>query len=365
MKKFAGMCIVVVLFSFLIVTSGFAQAAKTFTWKLVSTWTPAINLIEADKYFVKLVNELSAGRLKVTVHPAGELVPAMEVFNAISKGTFEMGGEWPNYWAGKNSAFDLLGSYPMGLCQYDYVNWYYHAGGKDIYNYLYGKFNMLYFTHSVTPMESGIRTLVPIKTLADYKGKKLRMSGKAQGHILRKLGASQVMLAGGEIYQALQMKTIDGAEFNSDACDWGMGFGEVTKYNIGPGWHQPSSLLGVMINKDAWAKLPEDLKKVVEYAAYASCSYMSAWFEQQNVEALEKFKKSGTQVFNLNNNELKTLEGYSWEYLLEESKQNPDFLKVAVSQFQYLKDFQGIRSKQEPFGQGRNPFTIPNLPGLK
>ena len=363
MKKFAGSCIIVVVL-LICVTTGLSFA-QNFQWKLVSTWTPAINLLEADKYFVKAVNELSAGRLKVTVHPAGELVPAMEVFNAISKGTFEMGGEWPNYWAGKNSAFDLLGSYPMGLCQYDYVNWYYQAGGKDIYNYMYGKFNMLYFPHSVTPMESGIRTLVPIKTLADYKGKKLRMSGKAQGHILKKLGASQVMLAGGEIYQALQMKTIDGAEFNSDACDWGMGFGEVTKYNIGPGWHQPSSLLGVMINKDAWAKLPDDLKKVVEHAAAASCSYMSAWFEQQNVEALEKFKKSGTQVFNLNNNELKTLEDYSWEYLLEESKQNPDFLKVAVSQFQYLKDFRAIRSKQEPFGQGRNPFTIPNLPGLK
>jgi TRAP-type mannitol/chloroaromatic compound transport system substrate-binding protein len=365
MKKLIGFFIVILMCICLTVSFSLAQTAKTAHWKLVTTWTPAINLIEADKYFAKLVGEISGGRLKITVHPAGELVPAMEVFGAVSKGTFEIGGDWPNYWSGKNSAFDLLGSYPMGLCQYDYINWYYHAGGRDIFNWLYGKYNMVYFPHSVTPMESGIRSLVPIKTLADYKGKKLRMSGKAQGYILKKIGASQVMLAGGEIYQALQMKTIDGGEFCSDSVDWGMGFGEVTKYNIGPGWHQPSSLLGVMINKEAWNNLPNDLKKVIEIAAQASCSYMSSYYEHLNIEAIEKFKKAGTQTLKLSNEDLKVIEKYSWEYLLEEAKRNPDFLKVALSQFQYLKDFRTTRNKQEPFGQGRNPFTIPNLPGLK
>ncbi len=366
MKKLLGILIAVAVIISFGYSFSFAQtAAKPLQWKLVSTWTPAINLIDADKYFAKLVGELSGGRLKITVHPAGELVPAMEVFGAVSKGTFECGGEWPNYWAGKNSAFDLLGSYPMGLCQYDYINWYFHAGGKDIFNWLYGKYNLVYFPHSVTPMESGIRTRVPIKTLADYKGKKLRMSGKAQGHILRKLGASQVMLAGGEIYQALQMGTIDGAEFCSPSIDWGMGFAEVTKFNIGPGWHQPSSLLGAMINKDAWNKLPDDLKKVVEYAAAAGCSVMSSYYETLNIEAIEKFKKAGTQVFKLTNEDLKKIEEYSWEYLLEESKRNPDFHKIALSQIQYLKDFRTTRDVQEPFSQGRNPFKIPNLPGLK
>ncbi|HEX7373221.1 MAG TPA: hypothetical protein VF372_10385, partial [Thermodesulfobacteriota bacterium] len=93
--------------------------------------------------------------------------------------------------------------------------------------------------------------------------------------------------------------------------------------------------------------------------------YMSSWYENDNASAIEKFRKAGTQTFKLNNEELKALEAYSWEYLLEEGKRNPDFLKVAVSQFQYLKDFRVTRDKQDPFGQGRNPFTLPNLPGLK
>lgn len=339
--------------------------AQTITWRFASTWTPAINIIESDRYFAKLVGELSGGRLVIRVHSAGELVPTPGVFDAVAKGTVEIGGDWPGYWGGKNSAFDLLGSFPMTFSQYDYVNWYYHGGGRAIYNEMYGKFNMLYFMTSVLPMESGVRSRVPIKSLADFKGKKLRMAGRVQGHILKRLGGAQVMLPGGEIYQALQLGTIDGAEFSSPSIDWGMGFAEVTKFNVGPGWHQPASMIGVMINRDAWAKLPADLKLIVEYAASATTAYMSSWFENGNVEALEKFKKAGTQVFKLTPEELKTLEGYAWEFLLEESAKNPDYHKVALSMFQYFKDFRVARDMQEPFSQGRNPFTLPALPGLK
>jgi len=187
MKKLFGILSISFFLVALMTSLAMAQA-KPIEWKMISTWTPAINLIEADKYFVKVVNELSGGRFKITLHPAPELVPPNNVFDAISKGNFPIGGEWPNYWAGKNTVFDLLGSYPMGLCQYDYINWYYHHGGRAIYNEMYGKFNMVYFMHCVTPMESGIRTNTPIKSLADYKGKKLRMSGKAQGYMLKKTG---------------------------------------------------------------------------------------------------------------------------------------------------------------------------------
>lgn len=364
MKKVRIIVAVVVA---LVFTTGLAVASsdKVFKWTMVSTWTPAIDLLEGDKNFARLVNKLSNGRLEITVSPAGELVPANAVFDAVAKGSVQCGGDWPSYWAGKNSAFDLLGSFPMGLTQYDYINWYYHYGGQQVYDELFGKYNIVYFLTSVSPQESGIRSRVPINNLDDYKGKKLRMSGKAQGHILQRLGAAQVMVSGGEIYQALQMGTIDGAEFSVPSIDWKMGFGEVTKYNIGPGWHQPSSTFGVLINKRAWNSLPDDLKVIVELAAQANVSYMSSWFETGNIKALEEFEKAGTEVIRLSNEDLKVIEQYAWEYLLEESGKNPDFHKVAVSMFQYIKDFQATRKFQDPFAQGRNPFTIPNLPGLK
>ena len=364
MKKKLEILIVVTVITMFFMGAAIA-ADKPIKWRMVSTWTPKINFIEGDRYFAKTVGELSNGRLQITVSPAGELVAASAVFDSVSKGSVECGGDWPSYWAGKNSAFDLLGSYPMGLCQYDAINWYYHGGGKEIFNYMFGKYNMIYFLTSVSAMESGIRSNIPIKTLADYKGKKLRMSGKAQGHILKKLGAAQVMISGGEVYQALQMATIDGGEFGSPTVDWAMGFGEVTKYNIGPGWHQPSAAHGVMINKNAWAKLPDDLKVIVEKATIATTAYFSSWLETSDIEAQKNFKDAGTQIFKLSNDELKIIEQYAWEYLVTEAEKNPDYHKVALSMFQFLKDFEFARDAERPFSQGRNPFTWPKLPGLK
>jgi TRAP-type mannitol/chloroaromatic compound transport system substrate-binding protein len=365
MRKSLAVMVAVVLATVFCAGMAMAQSGKVIKWTMVTTWTPSIDLIEGDKNFAKLVGELSGGRMQITVSPAGELVPANAVFDTVAKGSAECGGDWPSYWAGKNSGFDLLGSFPMGLSQYDYINWYYHYGGKKVFNDLFGKYNMLYFLTSVSPVESGIRSRMPIKTLADYKGKKLRMSGKAQGHILKKLGAAQVMVSGGEIYQALQMGTIDGAEFSVPSIDWKMGFAEVTKYNIGPGWHQPSSTFGVMINKDAWAKLPDDLKVVVERAAQANVAVMSSWYETGNMAAFYNFQKAGVQRFQLPESDLKKIEEYAWEYLVDEAAKNPDFHAAALSMFQYMKDFQVTRTAQAPFTQGRNPSTIPKLPGLK
>lgn len=366
MKRKIGIMISVTIITVFCAGLGLSLAAESpIKWRMVSTWTPTINLIEGDRNFAKLVGEMSSGRLQITVLPAGELVPATSVFDSVANGSVECGGDWPSYWAGKNSAFDLLGSFPMGLGQYDAINWYFHGGGKKIFDDLFAKYNMVYFLKSVTPMESGIRSRVPIKTLADYKGKKLRMSGKAQGYVLQKLGAAQVMISGGEIYQALQMGTIDGAEFSSPSIDWKMGFSEVTKYNIAPGWHQPSSTNGVMINKKVWEKLPADLKVIVEKAAMANIAYMSSWYETGNIEAIELFKKAGTQTFKLSDAELRKIEEYAWEYLVDESSKNPDFHKAALSMFQYLKNFQATRSFQEPFSQGRNLYSWPKLPGLK
>ncbi|KJS28707.1 MAG: hypothetical protein VR64_22975 [Desulfatitalea sp. BRH_c12] len=366
MKKKKSFVIAIAAMTIFCAGLGLVSAAeKPIKWTMVSTWTPTINLLEGDKNFAKLVNELSNGRLQISVSPAGELVPATAVFDSVSKGSVECGGDWPSYWAGKNSAFDLLGSFPMGLGQYDAINWYYHGGGKKVFDDLFGKYNMKYFLTAVSPMESGIRARVPIKTLEDYKGKKLRMSGKAQGHILQKLGAAQVMVSGGEIYQALQMATIDGAEFCSPSIDWKMGFAEVTKYNIGPGWHQPSSTFGVMINKGAWEKLPDDLKVIVERASIANVAYMSSWYEATNIEALNQFVASGHEIFKLSEEELKKIENYAWEYLVEEAKKNPDYQTAALSMFQFLKDFQPTRDVQQPFSQGRKPYSWPNLPGLK
>ena len=114
MKKLVSMLVVLIVLA--VFTAGTAMAqAKPLEWKMISTWTPAINLIEADRYFVKMVNQMSGGRFKIDLHPAPELVPPNQVFDAISKGSFPIGGEWPNYWAGKTRCLTSLVPTPWGF----------------------------------------------------------------------------------------------------------------------------------------------------------------------------------------------------------------------------------------------------------
>jgi TRAP-type mannitol/chloroaromatic compound transport system substrate-binding protein len=361
MKKFYTIIIVSFMMIMFIARSAFAEPIK---WQMITCWIPSMAVSESDKRFAKSVYELSGGRLQITVNSAGTIVPALSVFDAVSRGVAEIGSDSPAYWSGKNSAFDLLGSFPTALSQYDVFNWYFHSGGHDLYNYMYGKYNMLYFITSVAPMGSGIRSRQPIRTLADFRGKKLRMSGKAQGYILQKLGAAQLMMAGGDIYQALQMGTIDGAEFSCPSIDWSLGLGDVTKYNIGPGWNQPATVFGIMINRDAWYKLPSDLKRIVEFAANDNMIYMSSYYEAKNGAALSLFRDKGTETYRLSPRDMKQLEDWSWEYIVVEAQRNEDYDKVATSIVQYLKDFRVTRTSEEPFAHGRNPAVVPRLPHL-
>lgn len=340
-------------------------AEETFNWKLASCWPPANTLVEADRYFADLVEELSGGQLKIKVHPAPELVSPNEVLDAVERGSVEMGGDWPGYWAGRNEAFNIIASYPMGLTQYHFINWYNHYGGKKLIQELYGNYGVKYFVHNVIPMQSGFRGNEPIKSLEDYEGKTLRLSGKAQGYVLEKLGASQVNLSTGEVYQALQLGTIDGGEVATPSIDWDLGFGEVTKYYNGPGWHEPSAPYGIMINQDAWDSLPDHLKSIVEVACQASMNYMSSWYEVEDIEAKRKFAESGTEVFLLNESELKEIEKIINEYTEKVASENEDFRKIATSYFQYQKDIEPVYRDQGPFSHGSMRWEFPDLPGLE
>jgi TRAP-type mannitol/chloroaromatic compound transport system substrate-binding protein len=375
MKKMSGIIVGVVIAVFMTMTMFTATAmAEIIKWRAVSCWPAYSSMGIGSNRLANTIYELSGGRLRITVHPAGELVPAAAVFDTVSKGAAEIGVDFPGYWAGKNSAFDLLGSFPMTLSQYDVINWYIHGEGRDIFNYMYGKYNMLYFINGVTPVGSGIRSRMPIKSLADLKGKKIRMAGKAAGYILQKAGAVPVMLQASEMAQALAAGTVDGASFNIPSADWSLGLGEVTKYNIGPAWNMPSATGGVMVNKDAWDALPPDLKKILEVALSESNLYYTSLSDvdnssydpnQKTTSYIAKFKEKGTIVSKWSDKDLKQIEEWTWEFIVEEAKKNPDYDKVATSMFQFLKDYREMREYQVPFAHGRTPTTFPKLPNLK
>jgi TRAP-type mannitol/chloroaromatic compound transport system substrate-binding protein len=338
-------------------------AAKAIKWKMTTTWTPAIQLIEADKHFAEMVNTLAKGELEIKFFEGGSLFPPYETFDAVSKGTVDAGGDWPNYWSGKDTVFDLLGSYPFGLTPIDYMVWIYQGGGFEIYNEAYGKFGLVYLPHGVTPMESGVRGHEPITSLDDFKGLKIRMSGRTQGKILKELGAAQVMLPGGEVYQALEKGVIDAGEFNSPIVDWIMGFGEVTEYWATPGWHQPASVLGVMINKKSWDELPDNLKETLKIAAMANFTWSFSFYEYGCIEGVQKFKET-VEITRLEMDQLQEAQKLANQFTIESAKENPLFAKAAYSQFKFLADIADWRAIAQPYTYGRNP-VLPDLEELK
>ena len=337
---------------------------KTITWKYTTTWTPALQLIEADRHFAKVANELARGELKLKFFEGGSLVTPFEVFGAVSAGTIQAGGDWPGYWAGKDTVFDLLGAYPLGLTAVDYMVWIYQGGGFDLYQEAYGKFGLVYLPHGVLPIESGVRGHKPINSIADYKGLKIRMSGRTQGKILKDIGAAQTMLAGGEVYQALEKGVIDAGEFSTPSIDWSMGFQEVTEYWASPGWHQLGSVVGVMINKKAWDKLPDHMKIALKDAAMANFLWSFTFFEYGAIDATQKFLDKGIKITRLSDKDLDELQKIANKHTLESCKKNPLFAKVAYSQFKFLKDISQWRAIATPFTYGRNP-VLPDLNAIK
>lgn len=359
-----GLVVSLICAFFFGVISQVEAAGKAIEWKMTTTWTPDVLAIESDRNFVKLVNNLARGELKIKFFDGGSLVPPFEVFDSVSKGTIQAGADCGVYWAGKNSAFDLLGSCPMGLTAIDYMVWINQGGGFELYQEVYGKFGMVYLPHGVN-LESGIRGNKPINTLDDFKGLKIRMSGRIQGKILKDLGAAQVALAGGELYQALERGVIDATEYSNPAVDWGLGLQEVTKYWATPPWHQPAVLYGVMINKKAWDDLSDHLKTLLRTSAMANFANSFSFLNYKDIEATQKFLDKGVKITRLKDEDLAKIQELMYKHTLETCKENPLFAKVAYSQFKFLKELSQWRKIASPFMYGRNPASQPDLEAIK
>lgn len=339
-----------------------APAAEKVKWRMGSTWTPAINLYYGDKKMIEHVKEMTNGNFEIEWFPSGSLMGAFEYFDACSKGVVEAVGDWPSYWVSKDPAFDFLGSMPYGFTNMDYVIWYYQFGGEELYNEAYGKFGMRYLNLGSTTSESGFRTTEktgPIRTLADYKGKKLRTPARATIWILEQLGGAPVSMPGGEIYLAVERGTLDGAEFSSPGIDWEMGFGEITKYWSVPCWFQPASQVGMMVNQKAWEALSPQYQAILRTSAKAAAIEALAFYEADSGRAIEKFKEKGTEIVTLDDDSLKKLDDLAGQYIIKAAEERGGlFAKILKSQMLYLNEYKDWREMTGKFGFGFQPSYV-------
>ena len=353
--------IIITCFVFMAFNPAVAEDKK-IRWRMGSTWTPSINLYHGDKAMIKYVKEMTDGRFEIKWFPSGSLMKAFEYFDGCSKGVVEAVGDWSSYWVSKDPAFDFLGSMPYGFTNMDYVTWYYQFGGEALYNEAYGKFGMKYFNLGATTSESGFRTTAktgPIKSIADYKGKKMRTPGRSTIWILQQVGGSPVSMPGGEIYLAMERGTLDGAEFSAPGIDWEMGFAEITKYWSVPCWFQPASQVGVMVNLKAWNKLSKTDQALFKVACKAAAMEALTFYEADSGRAIEKFVAKGTEIVKLDDESLKKLDEMAGEYIVKVAKERGGlFCKILKSQMDYLDEYKDWRDMTGKFGYGFHPTYV-------
>ena len=346
-----------------------AFADQKVNWKMGSCFSASINVNYGEAEMIKYVKEMSDGNFNIQQFHAGALMPALEHFDAVQKGVIQAAGEWPGYWASKDLAFDTLGSFPLGFTYIDYINWLYQGGGLEMVQDLYKKYGMTWFPIGMLPVESGFwltEKSGPIKTIADYKGKKLRTSARASITILTELGASPVMLTGDETYLGLQRGTVDGGEFATPGVDLQLGLSEVTKYWSAPSWFQTASVVGFMINLEAWNALSKKNQAILKYACQAAAMKSMTFWDVDAARAVHKLKDMGMVVSTFSMEEYPKLAPLVAKYAIMQAKKSPGFAKLLKSQIEFRKFYQPWREIMGPFGQGHKDWWGDQvLPELK
>jgi TRAP-type mannitol/chloroaromatic compound transport system substrate-binding protein len=329
--KATSMAIVVAAALLIFAQAGFA-AQQTFKWRMTTSWPTGIPLYtDMAELFAKKVDTLSGGRMKMQVLPGGTIAPALEVTDAVSKGIAEIGHLWPGYDIGRDATTAILGGWAGGMESVPMLHWLYTGGGAELWKeFRLAQFGVIGIPCGMRPTEVFLHSHKPIRTLADFKGAKIRTVG-AWADILPKLGASVVSLPGAEVFPALERKVIDATEWATPGENVISGFHEVAKYVIVPGAHQPSAPFEIVINKGKWDALPKDLQVIIEQAAMLVTFESWVRIGKLDMGAMDVFRKKGNEIITLDSETQTAAWKLGKEWAQEKAAGNPWFKKVLDS----------------------------------
>ncbi|MGJ8669120.1 MAG: TRAP transporter substrate-binding protein [Oceanococcus sp.] len=313
-----------------------ADKQQRFEWKMVTTWPKNFpGLGTGANYLAETITQASGGRLTVKVYGAGERVPALEVFDAVSGGAAQMGHGAAYYWKGKAPSSPFFTGVPFGLTAQEMNGWLYFGGGMELWQELYSGFNLVPFAAGNTGTQMGGWFRKEINSLADLKGLKMRMPGLG-GEVMAKAGVTTVNIPGGELFTALQSGVIDATEWVGPYNDLAFGLYKAAKHYYYPGWHETGPTLEAIVNQDAWNELPEDLQAIVRIAAQATNQHMLSEYTARNQVALETLvNEHGVQVHAFPNDVITRLQAITKEVLEQLAADDPFAGKVYVSYSKY------------------------------
>ncbi|WP_079203917.1 TRAP transporter substrate-binding protein [Pseudomonas sp. CC6-YY-74] len=313
------------------------ESSETFSWKMVTSWPknfPGVG-VGAER-FTTLVDEMSNGRLKIKLYAAGELVPALEVFDAVSRGTAEMGHGAPYYWKGKVPAAQFFCALPFGPNAQEMNAWLHKGGGLELWEEVYKPFGVLPMACGNTGVQTAGWFNKEINSVEDFQGLKMRTPGLG-GEVLTKMGGTVVNMPAGEIFTAMQTGAIDATEWIGPYNDQALGLHKAAKYYYTPGWQEPSVLFELDINIKAWETLPADLQAIVRAAARDVNADMLDDYDARNMEAMEQLKGEGVEVRRLPDEVLAKLKVMAAEVVDASAAADPAASKVWAQQKAYLQ----------------------------
>jgi len=303
-----------------------AQAAVR--WRLASSFPKSLDTIfGAAEVFAKQVKAMSGGKFEVSVHAAGELMPAFGVVDGVQQGTIEAAHTAPYYFFGKNEAFGLGCAIPFGLNSRQMTAWMYEGNGMKLMREFYAKYSMINFPGGNTGAQMGGWYRKEIKTLKDVKGMKMRIGGFG-GKVLERIGGVPQNIPGGEIYQALEKGTIDAAEWVGPYDDQKLGFNKVAPYYYYPGWWEGGPQLDFFINQKAFDALSAENKAIVESATAHAHVVMQAKYDALNPAALKQLVGAGTKLRPFPQDVMAAAFKEAMGLYSELSAKNPDWAKI-------------------------------------
>lgn len=326
----------------------FAQEEQPVSLNIQSAWPLTLPASGRDvQHLADSVNAASGGSIAIELFPAGALVPPLEIFDSVQRGTLDAGYTTTLYVAGKFPALQLFGGIPFGPDAIEYIGWVYNGGGLDIWRELYATQGVVTIPCGLMEPEAGGWYNRPIDSVEDVNGLRIRFAGLA-GEVMKKLGASVVLLAGGDIFPNLERGVIDGTEFSMPAIDATTGFADVAKYYYLPGWHQPAAINELIINQRKWDSMSEGQQQLLELACRETMLWGVTSTLVENAEAVRQFAEKGVEIRQFSDEVLQAFETATDEVMAEQSQADADFKRVWDSLQDYrasVADWTNVRTR--------------------
>ena len=316
-------------------TKNISKSSKKINIKMAAAFPSSLIILgETGIKLSKTINNISGGNINIKYFEPGALVPAMEIFDAVSSGSVDAGWASPAFWAGKIPALQFFTTFPFGPNPSEYIAWLRYGGGNDIFKEIYHAHNIHSIHCMATSPEGSGWFREEINSVEDLKGLKMRFLGLG-AKVMEKLGVSTQLMAGGDIYAALELGTIDATEYGMPAMDLELGFHAIADNYYFPGWHQPASLGELMINLDLWNSLTLTQQGQIEVTCAETFLDSLAKSEAVQVQAINKLKEFGVKIHKWSP-EMMALFNENWAIVVEEeASKNAEFQRVWSS----LKSF--------------------------